>query len=135
MGFGLLGIATVTSFAYTSFQTYKPYIPQRTSEVKSFQTSKFAYSIPYIEGAKELGVSDTSSGRQITLEVEKSFKEVLGFYSNVLAQMGWKGVSSTEYNGYVVNEYTREDMRLTISISEEQDGELTIIGINLADKN
>jgi hypothetical protein len=133
MALGITASIAFLSFSYWGFQTYRPPLAQDLQDVKSYKTNKFAHSVPYIEGARELGVSETSGGRQITLEVEKPYEVVLDFYQSVLSQQGWKEVSQKEYPGFSINEYERENYFLTMSISDEQKGEITVIGINLID--
>ena len=127
----VVSIFGISIFAYLHFYNYRPGISDSTAEVQSVSSERTYFDIPYIDGFKELGVTETSESIQVTLEVPKSAEDVYSFYRNVLAEQGWTPDTHKESNGFIVDTYKRKDSFLTISISREKNNTYSIVGINV----
>ncbi len=126
----LFGVAAALS--YINFQIYRPKIINQFTAVKGAQTSSLPFNLPYMQGTSELGSNVGKQGRQVTLEVKRAPKEIYNFYKSVLTEEGWVLKASTETDKSLVSDYKNEKATIKITISKEENPEISIVGINYA---
>jgi hypothetical protein len=118
-------------FTYFNFSSYKPKVLKQVSEVKSYKTQDPLLSLPYMTGAKEIGVNDINGGRQTTLEVANTPGAVRSFYKNVFLDKGWVMATSSTDKNSLVDGYTQGNYGATVVISKADAISNTVVGINI----
>jgi hypothetical protein len=131
----LVVVAGLILLTYFNFSTYRPKILKQVSEVKGYKTQDPLLNFPYMTGSKEIGISDTNKGRQITLEVNKTPEAVRSFYKNVFLDKGWVVATSLNDKNSLVDKYKQGDYSATVIISKEDAISSTVIGINITNHN
>ena len=124
----------VAAGAYLNFFLYRPKVLKQVKEVRAFKTSKSIRDLPYMQGTKELGVTETLAGKQITLEVARTPEDVQSFYKNVLLEKGWEVENNIERADLIIDKYKNNDYLATITISKEKNADVTVVGINLRNR-
>jgi hypothetical protein len=118
-------------FTYFNFTFYRPKVLKQISEVKGYKTQDTLLNVPYMTGTKEIGLSSTKGGRQITLEVNKTPETVRSFYKNVFLDKGWVMTTSSKNDNSTVDSYKLDDYSAAVIISKEDAISRTVIGINI----
>ncbi len=134
--FSLFLSATVLS--YSLFVTYKPKILSslEISQVRGAKTEKF--SVVYPSGAKELGVSRTSTGKLITITATQSPAEVISFYKNIFGLDGWKLEREGQAGLFWTAKFKKDDLTVLVTSSLDQSsyqGKDTIATISISTVN
>lgn len=111
---------STTVLSYSLFITYKPKILSslEIAQVKGAKTDKF--SVVYPKGAKELGVSKTSTGKLITITASQSPIEVINFYKNIFALDGWKIEKEGKANLFWTVKFKKDDLTVLVTSSLDQ---------------
>ncbi len=128
-----ISVTTITG-SYIYFMSHKPKALKEISENKDFNPARKALELPRMQGTTEIGINETEKQTQITLEVEKKPEEVRTFYTNVMKDKGWTRISSTNTKDSLVDKFRSEKQQATISISQKEDSEVSVIGIVLENK-
>ncbi len=115
--------------SYYVFQSYKPKALRQVREVKGYKEESFL-RIPYMQGAKELGVSETAKSKQVTLEIRRSPDEVRNFYKNVFTDRGWTRSSTATTKAFYNDTYKTDEHTAAVTISRE-DPIITVVDLNI----
>lgn len=127
----LIGFAI---FSYVNFQNYTPKAIAQIQEVRGATTKYESLSLPYPQDAKELGVTKTSYGRQITLKINLSPEEAQTFYKNVLLSQDWKVESEGKADSFLSTNYKKLDQKVLITSSREDGSGSSIVGIDIQER-
>ena len=119
--------------AYANFYLYRPKALKQVREVRGV-TSTTIQELPYMQGTKELGTTETDLGRQVTLEVARTHEEVQSLYKNVLMEKGWEVENNIERSDLIIDKYKNDKFLATITISKEKEASSTVVGINLRNR-
>lgn len=127
----LLGaLGTFSIFSYILFQTYEPKVLKQLQEVRGIKSDASSF-LPYPQDAREIGMSKTKNGRQITLETTKSPQEVQTFYKNVLIAKGWKVESRGVSGTFESTIYKKKNEKIVISTSKQGNSEYSFLSIDI----
>lgn len=111
---------SVTVVSYSFFVTYKPKILSslEISQVRGAKTDKF--SVVYPLGAKEIGVSRTSTGKLITITTTQSPLEVISFYKNIFGLDNWKLEREGKAGLFWTVKFKKDDLTILVTSSLDQ---------------
>ena len=121
----------VTAISYYNFQSFKPKILRELREVKGIKSDQSLLQIPEMQDARELGLSETAKGRQVTLEVNRTPEDVRNFYKNVLTDRGWTVEYLSDSGDFLVDKYKNGEFTATVTISKEHKPHITVVGVNI----
>jgi hypothetical protein len=136
-------IVALTPIAINSYQKFSAPLQngpeiQQTNQNSQTTTSDSTSSniteeikIPYPKNYKEFTISETSTGKQITMKTKQTSDEIQRYYRNILTENDWQITAETNSSILQNLKYKKDETTISITTVKQTTTEYTLITIDI----